>query len=122
MQKALLLSTVAMFVVFLCYYPTVRLVGSNVADLIVWAIPFVGGFVAAAISPIRKYKSGVIATVISIALVAVGSYVVGALGFGDFVGWEGTFIGMLLYLPIFVIFGLGGAAFAVQRSRSKNDA
>jgi len=122
MANALLWSLAAMVVLLFSFYPVSAWLGGLAADFVVWAIPFTGGAVAAYLAPARKFRAGGAATALSVVLTSVGSYTIGALGYGDFVGWEGTLIGTLLFLPIFLIFGLGGAAIGQQFSERRSNA
>jgi hypothetical protein len=122
MGKAWLAALIAMSIGLVAYFAVVRVVPNQVAVALAWAIPIVGAAVASFLAPRNKFNVGATTAVLAILLVGAGSYFAGLMGFGDFVGLEGTTIGLVLSLPLIVGASVLGALMGEWMSKRSADA
>ena len=111
MGKAYLAATAAMLIAIAGYFAVVRYAPSDLVFFLGLAIPFSGGAVGAYLAPIKRFTIGFSTALAAILLLALGGYVGGILGFGDFIGFQGTIIATVLSIPIVTAASAVGALF-----------
>jgi hypothetical protein len=122
MGKAWLAALIAMSIGLIAYFAVVRVVPNQVAVALAWANPIVGAAVASFLAPRNKFNVGAATAVLAIVLIGAGSYFAGRMGLGDFVGLEGTTIGIVLSLPLIVGASVVGALMGEWMSKRSADA
>jgi hypothetical protein len=82
------------------FYVAAR-INAHAALIIGWAVPALGGLIAAYLAPKSRFNVGASTCIAAIAILGLGSYIAGQLGYGDAIGIEGHLLIMVLYaLPV----------------------
>jgi hypothetical protein len=84
------------------YFALVSTMSSSFIAHTVWFVPMIGAAVAAFIAPRHKFNVGAATFVPAALLMGAAAYVAGRFGAGDFVGAQGTAIGVVLSLPFII--------------------
>ena len=119
MLRAYLSASVAMILGIVVYYAVIRLVRSEFVLALGWCIPLIGAAVAAFLAPHNKFKVGAATFIPAILIVSIGGYIGGALGVGDSIGAEGTFLSMILSAPLIALASGCGALMGEWVSKAR---
>jgi hypothetical protein len=121
MAKSWGASIIAIVLALIAYSGVTAMARSTTLAHAIWFVPVIGAAVGAYLAPRHKFNAGSATFVPAAAIMGVGSYVAGRFGIGDFVGAEGTVVGLLISLPFIVGASVIGALIGEWASARKAD-
>jgi hypothetical protein len=122
MAKSWVAATIAIVASLIVYFGLVMVMPSPLSAELVWGVPVIGAGVGAFVAPRHKFNVGAVTFIPAILLIGAASYFAGRMGVGDFVGLQGTTIGMVLSLPFIVGASVVGALLGEWASKRRADA
>ena len=121
MAKSWGASIIAIVLALVIYSGVTTIVQSATVAQAVWLVPVIGAAVGAYLAPRHKFNVGAATFLPAAAILAIGTYVAGRFGVGDFVGASGTAVGTLLSVPFIIGASVVGALLGEWASTRKAD-
>ena len=121
MAKSWIAGIIALVLGLAAYFCLVAVAPFSMIAHVVWLVPAIGAAVAAYFAPRHKFNVGAGTVVPASLLMGAATYATGRMGFGDFVGAQGTAIGIVLSLPFIIGASVVGALLGEWASKRPAD-